>query len=89
MTKETVTVGLPKGMESRPVAILVQIASQFKSKIYLECENKRVNAKSIMGMMTLGLDKGAEISVEAEGEDEAQAVGEITAYLKNEKTKEA
>ena len=42
-----------------------------------------------MGMMTLGLDKGAEISVEAEGEDEAQAVGEVTAYLKNEKTKEA
>ena len=84
MTRETVIVGLPKGMESRPVAILVQIASQYRSRIYLECANKRVNAKSIMGMMTLGLDKGDRIVVEAEGEDEEKAVAELTGYLKNE-----
>ena len=83
MTKETVIVGLPKGMESRPVAILVQIASQYQAKIYLECGHRRVNAKSIMGMMTLGLDKGDEITVEADGDDEANAIGELTAYLKN------
>lgn len=84
MTRETVIVGLPKGMESRPVAILVQIASQYRSKIYLECVNKRVNAKSIMGMMTLGLDKGDKIVVEAEGEDEETAVAALIGYLKNE-----
>ncbi|MDO4266773.1 MAG: HPr family phosphocarrier protein [Eubacteriales bacterium] len=84
MTRETVIVGLPKGMESRPVAILVQIASQYRSKIYLECVNKRVNAKSIMGMMTLGLDKGDRIVVEADGEDEETAVGALISYLKNE-----
>lgn len=83
MTRETVIVGLPKGMESRPVAILVQIASQYKSKIYLECVNKRVNAKSIMGMMTLGLEKGDRIVVEADGEDETKAVAEIENYLKS------
>lgn len=83
MTRETVIVGLPKGMESRPVAILVQIASQYKSKIYLECVNKRVNAKSIMGMMTLGLEKGDRIVVEADGEDEEKAVAEIETYLKS------
>lgn len=83
MTRETVVVGLPKGMESRPVAILVQIASQYKSKIYLECVNKRVNAKSIMGMMTLGLEKGDRIVVEADGEDEAKAVAEIETYLQS------
>ena len=83
MTRETVVVGLPKGMESRPVAILVQIASQYNSKIYLECVNKRVNAKSIMGMMTLGLEKGDRIVVEADGEDEAKAVAEIETYLQS------
>ena len=83
MTKETVIVGLPRGMESRPVAILVQIASQYHAKIYQEFGNRRVNAKSIMGMMTLGLDKGDEITVEADGDDEANAIGELTAYLKN------
>lgn len=84
MTRESVVVGLPQGIESRPVAILVQIASQHKSKIYLECENKRVNAKSIMGMMTLGLGQGDQLIVEADGEDEELAVKELVQYLKNE-----
>ena len=83
MTKETVIVGLPRGMESRPVAILVQIASQYQAKIYLECGNRRVNAKSIMGMMALGLAPGSEIKVTASGEDEKSAVEAIEKYLKN------
>lgn len=85
MTRETVIVGLPKGMESRPVAILVQLASQYRSRIYLECGSKRVNAKSIMGMMTLGLERGDSIAVEAEGEDEKEAVSELCGYLRHEK----
>ena len=78
MTKETVTVGLPKGMESRPVAILVQIASQFKSKIYLECENKRVNAKSIMGVMMLAAEYGSTLRLSFNGKDEKEACSAIT-----------
>ena len=81
MTKETVIVGLPRGMESRPVAILVQIASQYQAKIYLECGNRRVNAKSIMGMMTLALSSGDNVTVEAEGSDEEQAAKAIVDYL--------
>ena len=49
MIKKTITVELESGLEARPIAMLVQLASQFASRIYLESENKKVNAKSIMG----------------------------------------
>ena len=54
MVRKTVTVELASGLEARPVAMLVQVASQYESNIYVEIDSKRVNAKSIMGMMTLG-----------------------------------
>ena len=53
MVKKLITVELASGLEARPAAMLVQVASQYESAIYLEAEAKRVNAKSIMGMMTL------------------------------------
>lgn len=81
MVKKTVTVELASGLEARPVAMLVQVASQYESSIYVETESKRVNAKSIMGMMTLGLAAGEQIMVTAEGTDENQAVTEIEKYL--------
>ena len=58
MIKKPITINLSTGLEARPVAQLVQVASQFNSEIYVEIGKKRVNAKSIMGMMTLGLDAG-------------------------------
>ena len=57
MIKKPITINLSTGLEARPVAQLVQVASQFNSEIYVEIGKKRVNAKSIMGMMTLGLEK--------------------------------
>lgn len=83
MVRKTITIELPSGLEARPVAMLVQVASQFESQIYVECESKRVNAKSIMGMMTLGLSEWEEVVITADGEDEEQAVESIEAYLKN------
>lgn len=83
MIRKTVTIGLESGLEARPVAMLVQMASQFDSQIYVECESKRVNAKSIMGMMTLGLLAGEEVVVAADGADEEKAVIEIETYLTN------
>ena len=62
MIKKPITIHLSTGLEARPVAQLVQVASQFNSEIYVEIGRKKVNAKSIMGMMTLGLDAGEEIS---------------------------
>lgn len=81
MVRKTVTVELESGLEARPVAMLVQVASQFDSKIYVECDSKRVNAKSIMGMMTLCLNSGEQVVVTADGSDEEQAVDQIEKYL--------
>jgi catabolite repression HPr-like protein len=81
MTKREITVRLDGGLETRPVALLVQMASQFQSEVYVESENRRVNAKSIMGMMTLGLDAGAEVTVLTDGSDEKEAMDRIEAYL--------
>ena len=81
MLKKTITIGLASGLEARPVAMLVQIASQFDSVIYVEKSSGRVNVKSIMGMMTLGMGGGEEITVSADGSDEATAFEEIENYL--------
>lgn len=81
MIVKKMTVNIPTGLEARPVAVLVQVASQFDSKIYVECEEKKVNAKSIMGMMALGLPAGEEIVVSADGEDEESAIMNIEKYL--------
>ena len=81
MIKKPVTINLSTGLEARPVAQLVQIASQFNSEIYVEIGKKRVNAKSIMGLMTLGLRAGESVTVHADGSDEEDAVDKIEAYL--------
>jgi len=59
----------------------VQIASQFESSIYVGTGNKKVNAKSIMGMMTLDLGPGAQVQVSIDGDDESAAIEKIEAYL--------
>ena len=82
MTSSTVVVNLPKEMD-RKVAILVQVASQYNARIHLICGNKKVNAKSIMGMMTLPLNNNDEIDIEADGADEVAAVEAIAAFLTN------
>ena len=60
MKMKAVRIQLDGGLEARPVAMLVQVASQHDSTVYLETEGKRVNAKSIMGMMSLGYCKISE-----------------------------
>lgn len=84
MTKKNVQVKLESGLEARPVALLVQEASKYESSIYIECDSKRVNAKSIMGMMSLGLNVGEELTVVAEGVDEQTAVDNIEKFLSGE-----
>ncbi len=81
MKKETVSIQLKNGLEARMVAMLVQQASRFESAIYFETENKHVNGKSIMGMMSLSLTNGAPITVEADGSDEEDAVQKICDFL--------
>lgn len=81
MIKKPITIHLSTGLEARPVAQLVQVASQFNSEIYVEVGKKKVNAKSIMGMMTLGLAAGEEVVVSANGDDEQNAMDDIVKYL--------
>ena len=80
MRKEMV-VQIAGGLEARPIAVLVQVASQYESSIYLEADGKRVNAKSIMGMMTMTLKAGEKLTVEATGTDEAAAIEGIEKYI--------
>lgn len=87
MVKNTVQIQMPNGLDTRPIAMLVQVASQYRSQIHLSNGNKTVNAKSIMGMMTLGLDNGETVTITAEGADEADALKSLQAYLTQEKKK--
>ena len=85
MITKTMTINLASGLEARPVALLVQIASQYESHIYVESGTRKINAKSIMGMMSLGLAAGEEITIVADGEDEKKAVSHIEEYLRENK----
>lgn len=72
------------GIHARPATILVQTASKFDSDIQLEYNSKKVNLKSIMGVMSLGVGKDSEVTVYAEGDDEEEALNAITETLSNE-----
>ena len=81
MIRNEVTVKLKQGINARPAAMLVQAASQFDSEIFIETDNRRMNAKSIMGMMALGLDSGEVVTVITDGSDEDEAFEKIENYL--------
>ncbi len=81
MKDTNVVVNLPKKADDHPVAMLVQIASRYESRIYMADGPRKVNAKSIMGMMALGINNGQELSVSADGTDEDEAVKAISEYL--------
>ena len=86
MVEREIEIKLAGGLEARPVAMLVQVASQYESSVYIQTdENKRVNAKSIMGMMSLGLNAGEKVTVEADGADEESAINHIEKYLSGDK----
>ena len=80
MIQKSIQIKLETGLEARPVAMLVQVASQFESTVYINADDRKVNAKSIMGMMSLGLASGEEVTVVAEGSDENSAVVEIEKF---------
>jgi catabolite repression HPr-like protein len=85
MARKTVTVNLSKEAEARPVAMIVQIASQFESRIFILDRDKKINAKSIMGMMSLNIGNGSELVVSAEGVDDEAAVSAVAEYIETAK----
>lgn len=81
MVKKSVNVGLSGGLLASPVALLVQKANEYESSVYIESTGKRVNAKSIMGMMSLGLGEGDAVTVVCEGSDEEAATESVESFL--------
>jgi phosphocarrier protein len=71
MTERTITITNRAGIHARPAALLVQAIKDFSSSLYFEKNGDRINAKSIMGILTLGASYGTELKIIAEGKDEA------------------
>ncbi|MCW0953651.1 phosphocarrier protein HPr [Weissella ceti] len=72
------------GIHARPATLLVQAASKFSSNIHLSFQGKEVNLKSIMGVMSLGVGQGADVTISAEGADEKEAMDAISETMKSE-----
>ena len=81
MIRKPVVIQASMDMEDRPIAHLVQEASQYSSKVYIELDEKKINAKSIMGMMSLSLAEGEEVTVLTDGEDEEKAAEGIKTFF--------
>ena len=81
MMKETVTINMEQGMEARPIAMLVQVANRYDCSLYIEADDKRVNLKSIMGVMILNFAAGTKTTVTVDGPDEEAALAELGQFL--------
>jgi phosphocarrier protein len=77
MTERIITISNRAGIHARPAALLVQTTKDFKCNVYFEKGNDRINAKSIMGIITLGAAYGTEIKIIADGEGEEAAAGAL------------
>lgn len=81
MTEKSIEIKMAEDFDARPIAMLVQIASRYESSVHLVAEGKKINAKSIMGMMSMALNQGETVTIVAEGNDEKDAVEHISDYL--------
>ncbi|MEX5285242.1 HPr family phosphocarrier protein [Selenomonas sputigena] len=77
MTEATLTIENKTGIHARPASVFVQTAAKFKSKVQVQAKGKTADAKSILMLMSLGLSKGTEITISADGPDEAEAVAAL------------
>ncbi|NCU17976.1 HPr family phosphocarrier protein [Pallidibacillus pasinlerensis] len=84
MVEKQVTVQLKPGLQARPAALFVQTANSFLSEVFLEYEGRKINAKSIMGIMSLAIGSGKSVTIYAEGSDEERAVEELSRFLEKE-----
>ena len=81
MVEKRLMVQLKSGLQARPAAQFVQEASRFNSEIFIEKEGKKVNAKSIMGLMSLAIGTGTEIILTAQGKDAEEAVEVLSTFV--------
>ena len=81
MIKTSVVVKADPGFDGRPIALLVQEASQYASKVYIQVAEKNINAKSIMGIMAFNPTEGMSIDIVTDGADEKEALSAIEKFL--------
>ena len=84
MISRSVTIQNNQGLHARPATFFIQKANSFKSSIWVEKEDCRVNAKSLLGVLSLGIVKGTEITLIADGADEADAIAGLVSLVENE-----
>jgi catabolite repression HPr-like protein len=84
MVEKQVEVKLKTGLQARPAALFVQESNRFSSDIFLEKDGKKVNAKSIMGLMSLAVGSGVLVNIVADGDDEEKAIDALSNFVQNE-----
>lgn len=84
MCTKNVVVNNQVGLHARPATFFIQKANEFKCSIWVELEERRVNAKSLLGVLSLGIVKGTEISLIANGADEEEAVEALAALISSD-----
>lgn len=84
MVEKQVEVQLKSGLQARQAALFVQEANRYNADVYLEKDEKKVNAKSIMGIMSLAISKGTNVTISADGSDEENAVNALSSLIEKE-----
>ncbi|RBW71209.1 HPr family phosphocarrier protein [Bacillus taeanensis] len=84
MIEKDVVVKLKTGLQARPAALFVQEANRFNSDVFIEKDGKKVNAKSIMGIMSLAISSESTVTLITDGKDESDALEALTAFMSND-----
>mgnify|MGYP003294603068 CR=1 FL=1 len=83
MVSKTITVQNQVGLHARPATFFIQKSNEFKSSIWIEKDERRVNAKSLLGVLSLGITKGTEIKIVTDGVDEEEAINALEALIES------
>jgi phosphocarrier protein len=83
MAEKKVTVPNPSGLHARPAAVFIQTANKYSSQVKVEKAGKEVDAKSLLGVMSLAVKQNEEIIIRAEGEDAEEAVAELSQLVES------
>jgi len=83
MINKDITITNPVGLHARPATFFIQKANEFKSHIWVEKDERRVNAKSLLGILSLGITKDVQICLIADGIDEQAAIDSLVKLIEN------
>ncbi len=84
MEKKTYTITSSEGLHARPCSLLVSAVTPFQSDVTIGYNGKKANMKSIMGVMGMGIESGAQVEIEADGADASEAIAKVDEIMKQE-----